>query len=143
MNLSFTIPGEPVGKGRPKFTMAGRAYTPAKTAKYENLVRLAFYEKYSDWKPYEDAVSIKINSYFPIPGSWSKKKKSMAILMKIFKISRPDLDNIIKSVCDGLNEVAWKDDAQIYELYARKAYSENPRTEVEIEMGVDPDGITE
>jgi hypothetical protein len=42
--IAFTIPGQPVAKGRPKFARRGAhvvAYTPAKTASYENLVKLA------------------------------------------------------------------------------------------------------
>lgn len=32
------IPGQPVPKGRPRFTKGGFAYTPDKTRKYEKLV---------------------------------------------------------------------------------------------------------
>lgn len=32
------IPGQPVPKGRPRFTRGGFAYTPDKTRKYEKLV---------------------------------------------------------------------------------------------------------
>jgi Holliday junction resolvase RusA-like endonuclease len=42
--ISFTIPGEPVAKGRAKFARRGNfvtTYTPDKTARYENLVKLA------------------------------------------------------------------------------------------------------
>ena len=43
-SIDFTIPGEPVGKGRPRaFVMKGagiRMYTPKKTVNYENLVKI-------------------------------------------------------------------------------------------------------
>lgn len=55
----FQVPGEPVGKGRPRFTRQGRAYTPAKTAKYENLVSLAFQQMYPNHVPFENAVEMK------------------------------------------------------------------------------------
>ena len=35
--MTFTIPGEPVGKGRPRVDR-GRAHTPAKTKAYEEKV---------------------------------------------------------------------------------------------------------
>ena len=38
----LTIPGEPVGKGRPRFTKNGHSFTPEKTVNYENLVKLYF-----------------------------------------------------------------------------------------------------
>ena len=43
--IKFSVPGAPVGKGRPKISSRGgkfaRMYTPEKTASYENLVALA------------------------------------------------------------------------------------------------------
>lgn len=40
--ISFTVPGEPVGKGRPRLSSRNgfaHAYTPAGTRKYEAMVR--------------------------------------------------------------------------------------------------------
>ena len=47
-------------------------------------------------------------------------------------IKRPDVDNLLKLVCDALNGVAWKDDSDIASTFAVKGYSEVPRTEIEI-----------
>ncbi|UGA38203.1 RusA family crossover junction endodeoxyribonuclease [Chromobacterium haemolyticum] len=48
MNISFFVPGAPVGKGRPKVSSRGgkfaRMYTPEKTANYESLIALAAQE---------------------------------------------------------------------------------------------------
>ena len=39
-SVSFTVLGEPTGKGRPRFnTQSGRAYTPKKTVNYETWVK--------------------------------------------------------------------------------------------------------
>ena len=46
--VSFTVPGEPIGKGRPRATTrAGHAalYTPKKTANYESLIAHAAHQK--------------------------------------------------------------------------------------------------
>ena len=46
--MIVVIPGEPVGKGRPKFsTFNGHAvaYTPKKTVSYENLVKLSYQQQ--------------------------------------------------------------------------------------------------
>ena len=134
IRYEFTIPGNPVGKGRPRFTRTGFAYTDKKTASFENLVRLAFTDKYPDATPTEKAISLKILSQFSVPQSWPKKRRLAALANMIFKKSKPDLDNLIKSVSDGLNTVAWKDDSQIYELYARKSYSDTPQTQVVIQV---------
>jgi Holliday junction resolvase RusA-like endonuclease len=43
----------------------------------------------------------------------------------------PDLDNLIKAVTDALNRIAYRDDAQICEISAKKVYVEkNPGIEV-------------
>lgn len=42
-------------------------------------------------------------------------------------------DNIIKIICDGLNGIAWKDDAQVVEVSATKTYAEFPSVTVYIE----------
>ena len=38
MKVTFTVPGIPVGKGRPRFMKNGHTYTPQKTREYENKV---------------------------------------------------------------------------------------------------------
>ena len=40
------------------------------------------------------------------------------------------MDNIIKIICDGLNGIAWKDDAQVVEVSAAKTYAEFPSVTV-------------
>ena len=47
----LTIPGEPVGKGRPRFTKNGHSFTPEKTVNYENLVKLTFKSDYPNAEP--------------------------------------------------------------------------------------------
>lgn len=48
---------------------------------------------------------------------------------------RRDLDNVIKSILDGLNGIAWDDDSQVDEIYIRRGYDKsNPRADVEIDI---------
>jgi len=51
---------------------------------------------------------------------------------------KPDLDNIMKVVCDALNQIAYRDDSQIVSAYLAKMYSDTPRVEVEI---IEVDGL--
>lgn len=47
---------------------------------------------------------------------------------------RPDLDNLIKMVCDVSNSIIFRDDSQISKITCEKIYSTNPRTEFCFEL---------
>lgn len=130
--IEFTVPGQPVGKGRPRFTRAGHAYTPAKTASYENLVRLEFNHQFPSFEPFDGAICVEIMAYYQIPSSFSRKRHSEAKNHIIRPTVRPDCDNVCKAVLDALNNVAYHDDNQIVTLKACKLYDDKPRTEITI-----------
>lgn len=130
--LQFSVPGEPRGKGRPRFTRTGHAYTDEKTAAYENLIRLAFDQKYNVWEPAEGAVKVDIIARCTPPKSWSERKKGRAYKDEIRKVTKPDCDNIVKAVLDGLNKTAWMDDTQVIDIRCRKHYWPVPELIVEI-----------
>lgn len=132
MNYEFTVPGEPVAKQRAR-TVNKHTYTPRKTVLYENRVMDAFLSSYPNHHPAEGPVTLQIMAVFPVPASWSRPKKLRALANIVKKITRPDIDNVMKSVMDGLNGVAWKDDGQIWKLTAVKLYGDTPRVEVVIE----------
>ena len=46
---------------------------------------------------------------------------------------KPDWDNIGKVVTDSLNQIAYRDDAQVVDAQVRKFFSEQPRIEVTIQ----------
>ena len=133
-DVRFTIPGVPVGKGRPRFsTKSGRAYTPTKTANFETLVRFEYHQQTGGYRFEDDAqLGMAIAAYFEIPTSKSKKVKAAMKDGKILHTSRPDIDNIVKGVADALNHIAYKDDSAIAYVMAGKHYSTEPRTEVAI-----------
>lgn len=129
MTRMIIIPGEPKGKGRPRFSRAsGRAYTPADTLSYEAKVGSLWMEKYADTAPLDGPLRMDIQAVFQIPRSWSKKKQAASIGDLCEK--RPDADNILKAVCDGLNGLAFKDDCQVAEVHFVKQWGEVPRVQV-------------
>jgi len=137
-SIKFTVPGEPVAKGRPKFTNAGkfpRAYTPAKTRNYEDWVALNALQHAPD-VPFNRSVALflRILVYRPIPKSLSKKKRALAIDGKLLPTSRPDLDNYEKAITDGIGKTGryFEDDSQICVVMCKKLYGEVPRVEIEI-----------
>ena len=131
--LRFTIPGKPMGKQRPRVTRTGHAFTPSQTVSYENLVKLCFHEAYPDWIPTTSEITMHIFAEFPIPASWPVRKKKAA-LDGIINPRKPDWDNIGKIISDGLNSVAYADDAQVHLCTVDKKYSVTPQVGVLIEV---------
>lgn len=132
-NLLFVyIPGEPVGKARPRVTRTGHAYTPDKTVSYENLVKMLFRQAYPDWIPTTAEVRVEIEAYYKVPKSASKKKKQLMVDGVIRPTKKPDIDNIAKIVNDALNGIAWVDDTQIVIEDIKKLYSDKPGVDIHI-----------
>lgn len=128
--FEFIIPGEPVAKGRPKLSRYG-TYTPKKTKEYEEHIKQEW-RKNGYKEPLKGAVAVSIQFCRGIQKSGSKAVKTAKLTGKVKPTIKPDLDNYIKAVLDGLNGLAWVDDSQIVEITASKEYSEKPRTEVMI-----------
>ena len=124
MKIEFFVP-EIRGKGRPRLTRNGHAFTDEKTRNYENLVKLLAMQamEKAGATVTDKPVRAIINAYFEIPKSYTKKKVQ-AIINGEIKPAKPDLDNIIKCI-DGCNKVIFKDDVQIYSITATKSYITN------------------
>lgn len=133
--ISFYIPGTPVAKGRARISTLGgkiRSFTPAKTVAYERDVATAAREAMGGRAPLEGAVELSLFVELHVPPSWSKKRQLAALAGEAKPTGRPDLDNYIKSVCDGGNGILWHDDAQIALLRACKRYAAAPGVCVEV-----------
>lgn len=104
---SFTVPGEPVSKSRARFTKRGSkmvSYTPQKTLDGERAMASAYREA---------AGSHDLD-----------KEATFAVHAHFYNGTRQrrDVDNMVKLILDGLNEVAWPDDNQVTEIAARKSW---------------------
>lgn len=136
MEVKFTVPGEPVGKGRPRFARVGahvKAFTPEKTVSYENLIKLEYQQQCRGASFDKDTqLDMRIMAYYTIPKSISKKKRKLMLEHKIRPMKKPDMDNVMKVVADSLNGIAYHDDVQVVDTALRKFYSENPRIVVTI-----------
>lgn len=135
MKIKFTIPGEPKGKGRPRFVGEGhKPITPQKTVEYENLVRLEYQRQCRQIRFADDAqLDMRITAYYSIPKSASKAKRQAMTMHVIRPTKKPDMDNVVKAIADSLNSIAYRDDTQIVDCQIRKFYSETPRVVVTIQ----------
>lgn len=130
--ITIYIEGDPVGKGRPRVTKTGVTFTPAKTRHYEEWVKACYYEALTKEGMTKDEafigkgipIRMEILAFFPIPKSYSKKKKESILTHQERPTKKPDIDNIAKIICDSLNGLAYHDDNQIVDLEIGKEYTQ-------------------
>ena len=122
--IDFWLRGQPVGKQRPRFAN-GRVYTPHKTKQYEMRIAAAASDVMVDkgYNPTTEPVAIHIKAQFEIPKSWPKWKREAATRREIHP-QKPDIDNIAKTILDGLNGVAFEDDQQVVHMICEKRYGD-------------------
>ena len=127
--ITFTIPGKPFGKQRPRATRQGRMYTPAQTVAFETVVRQVGIEHFPT--PLVGPVRVTIIATFIPAASWSKAKRAENLHRP--HTQKPDLDNCAKAILDGLNRIAFADDGQVAEISARKVWGIVEQTVVHVE----------
>ncbi len=130
MTWLVVMPGEPQGKGRPRFGK-GRVYTPARTVSYETALAWEG-KRIFGGSPLIGPLHVKVQAYFYIPGSWPRMKREAAAAGKIPHETKPDCDNVLKML-DALNGVAWVDDCQIVKVEIAKHYSLSPSLNILID----------
>jgi Holliday junction resolvase RusA-like endonuclease len=128
---AIVIPGRPFAKRRHRVaTIRGRAraFNPTENERFEHLVRTLAASVFR--APLDGPVRVIVEATFATPISWPAKRRAAAIGTP--HASRPDADNIAKAIKDGLNRIAWRDDAQVAELTVRKLWGEIEETRVDV-----------
>lgn len=123
--VEFTVPGEVMGKPRPRFARNGRVYTPKKCVQYEKLIAAMYRE--TGCEPFCGPIMVKVDTYRALPKSRPKKATTEPDTYK------PDADNVLKVVLDALNGVAYRDDSQVVVVQMTK----HPRSRVEEHLVVE------
>jgi len=124
--VTFTVDGDPVPKGRPRFARRGtfvQTYTDAKTIDYETQVAMKARQAIGASEPLKGALTVFLYLRFAVPPSYSKKRKE-ACLKELEFPKRVDLDNCYKSITDAMNGIVYVDDSQIAEAHIIKVYHE-------------------
>lgn len=137
MVVKIVVMGAPQGKGRARaFAAAGGKighYTPDKTRTYEGRVSALAMEAMQGLPPIRGPVRLDIEAYFEPPKDWRPWKRAAALDGSIVPTIKPDIDNIVKAISDGLNGICWVDDAQVVAGEPIKLYGETACVRVRIE----------
>lgn len=127
--ITFTVPGIPVAKGRPRVCKT-HTFTPQKTKDAEYNIQV--YALQAGVKCIEAPAEVKLEVSFHFPYTKSYPKRLRTEGLPEPHTSRPDLDNLLKTVKDGLNKIAYDDDSQVTVVVMRKDRRINPGTEITI-----------
>ena len=101
---------------RPRVTKTGHAYMPPRYRTWKNDCITQLIADAPTIYPNGDPCILEASFVYPRP----KKFKAGP---KMIKTTRPDLDNLLKSICDALQEAHMiRDDAQIYKMIGSKWY---------------------
>jgi Holliday junction resolvase RusA-like endonuclease len=111
MKFDTTININPTPASRPRVTKAGHSYYAKSYADFKKVFKEIVRLKTLKTKPFEGAVLLSTTFYIGIPKSTSKKDTE--ILDNNWHTKKPDFDNLIKAIADGLNGLVYKDDGQV------------------------------
>lgn len=113
----------PIGSPRPRFRNAGRfvqTYMPTSYTKHKDYIQEQMPKLLTDKN-----LKVSLYFYFEPPKSWSKKRKLIAL--GTYKRTKPDVDNLIKTVLDAANNHVWQDDNQVVHIDSYKMYAEESK----------------
>jgi Holliday junction resolvase RusA-like endonuclease len=159
--LTLTIPGEPVGKGRPKFARRGAfvtTRTPEKTAAWEAGAATLMSEAWAGRAPLDQPVALTVEAIagrskdllLKSPtnkGGLTRKalEREPHLVERLWRTKKPDGDNVAKAVGDALVKAGVVcDDTRIVDWRIRcltAAIGEGPS--VVVRLDVAPDAPTE
>jgi Holliday junction resolvase RusA-like endonuclease len=126
LDLRFTVRGQAVGAARPRVTRGGaHTFMPAKSVRWEQAVGMAAIEAHSGGLPYTppmvDAPCRLIVDVLAARPQRMLRKSSPT--RRAWATCKPDLDNVMKLVMDGLVKAGIiVDDTRIVELLATRRY---------------------
>ena len=134
--IQFIIPGKAQPQERPKFSRFGkgvRAIDPPKSRAYKELVKLVAWQNKPS-EPIQEPIKLSVDIYIVPPKKYHTKPKQALIASgEMRPTTKPDIENLLKGIMDGMTGIIYRDDSLVVELVARKFYDMTPRAEVTVE----------
>jgi Holliday junction resolvase RusA-like endonuclease len=120
--IEIKIRGTPTAWARAGF--GGRFFTPAKQREAGQIIEMEARIAMGSRPLLQGPLELTVVFAYAWPKGLSKKRRLAPAGQ--FKQTRPDLDNLIKLVCDRLNGIVWLDDSQVASLAVTKVYTPIP-----------------
>lgn len=137
-NFQLRIPGKPVPLSRTGHGQFGGKYLAASSS--QQIGRVVDAWERAGLKRFDDDLALDLTAVFLFarPASHYGTGRNAGVLKERCKraqpTGRPDLDNLLKLICEALQGNAFKDDSRIVVLRGTKAYApdDQPMTFVQI-----------
>lgn len=138
--ISFTVPGRPVPQGGMKaFARGNRAFVTHQKPKElgDYRARIAIAARDAGVECVSDPICMTVYFYIDRPKGHYGTGRNAGQLKPSAPgnpATRPDIDKLLRAVLDGLTGVAFRDDSQVVDVFARKYYGDgSPGTTISIE----------
>lgn len=117
----YVILGDPTALARTRVTATNRVWDSQKQIKLAQGIQLA--NQHNEAPLLSGPLHMNITFYMAIAPSTRKKN-----IVGSYHYFRPDLDNLVKFVCDIATGIIYHEDCIISSLIAKKIYDDEPRT---------------
>ena len=111
-----------------------QTYTPEKTRTYESLIAEQAKIAMGSTEPLQTPLTVFLYFTLPIPMSTTKTAKNA--LLGTIHAKKPDIDNLIKAVLDGMDKIVFISDGQIGNVHASKRYGTVGRVDVMVQEAI-------
>lgn len=130
MIYKFILDGPPIPLQRARCGRQQKVYDSQKNHKLVAGINLK--NQFEQQDLLEGILKLDAIFYMPIPQKCAKKY--YGTFDKNLHYKKPDLDNLIKFICDVANGIVYTDDSRIAIIQTEKRYDHNPRTEFTITL---------
>lgn len=123
ISLYFDI--KPKAKQSFRTTRSGRKYLDKSVIAYRDAIRMMAGAQMRGVDLCAGEVYVEVVFAFRRPQSLLKAQRDAigSGLLELPKTTKPDVDNLCKALLDALNGIAWIDDAQVCEIWAKKVWA--------------------
>lgn len=110
-------------KAKQSFRMGKHNYQSKSVTDYQKAIRaMALEQTSAEQRNLSGPLYVSVEFVWQMPKSWTRAQVKEAQDKCVYRIARPDIDNLCKGIFDALNGVIWNDDSQIVGIHAWKRY---------------------
>lgn len=112
-------------RAKQSFRVGKHNYQSKSVTDYQKAIRaMALEQTSAEQRNLSGPLYVSVEFVWQTPKSWTRAQVKEAQDRCVYRIARPDIDNLCKGVFDALNGIIWNDDSQIVGIHAWKRYGD-------------------